>query len=423
MLPERENGKIWNHIIRQPEIVCRRRFKNGIAATFFIAALSFGMAFCSFAAANSVSEPADTGKSAAELNGYTEERWRQLNDNTLEYGELQDLVHTFNPTVSEAWKSFDSSVSDMSTMIENLQGRKREISDLEKSAKDSGDYSSYANYAMQNIILKKTVSALSDARDLLARPVTQTNRPLRQAEAQVTFGAKNLMIAYQSMEDQRQILSGLVSMDQTLYDNANSHLSAGTGTETDVLSAKANLLSDQVKLSQLTSAQEKIKKQLILMCGWKEDADPVIGEVPASDLSRMENMNPQKDITAAIGNNYTLISFRSADHTKSTASYGARTLSENEMEQNLLNNLTADYNGILSDKTGLEASEAGMAAAQITKNAADKQYELGLITTAQYRGLITSFTGAQSALKTADRTLFQAMETYDAAVAGICSTE
>lgn len=392
---------------------------------FSAGVLSFSLLFAasSFAASQTDSEPADSGKTAAELNGYSEERWEQLNDNTLDYDELKDLIHTFNPSISAAWHNFNSAVSDMNTMVENLQSRQRDMKNEKETAKSAGDYSAYGNYAMQEMILKKTVSALSDAKDLMARPVTQSNRPLRQAEAQVVYGAKSLMIAYQSMEDQRQILSELVSMDLTLSSNAASRAAAGTGTQADVLSAQADLLSAQVKLAQVTTAEGSLKKNLILMCGWKEDADPVIGEVPASDLSRIDAMNPAADMTKAIGNNYSLISFRSGEHKKSTASYQARDLTEEQMEGNLSANLTSDYNEVLSDRTGLEADRAGYDAAVITKNAADTEFSLGMITQAQYQGMITSYIRAESALKTADRTLFQALETYDAAVAGICPVE
>ena len=30
---------------------------------------------------------------------YTEEKWASLRDNVMEYGELKDLIHEYNPTV------------------------------------------------------------------------------------------------------------------------------------------------------------------------------------------------------------------------------------------------------------------------------------------------------------------------------------
>lgn len=376
-----------------------------------------------YAAAYTPSEPADAGKSQAELAGYSEERWAELNDNTLNYEELRDLVHTFNPAISTAWNSFDSAIADMNTMKENLQSREREMTGLRDAAKSGGDMASYGNYAMQAAILKNVSHSISVAKDKLARPVNGSNRMLREAEAQVVAGAQSLMTAWAGMEDRRQVLSELVQMDQALYDNAVSRAGAGTGTQTDVLSAQAGLLTAQVQLSQVETAQDKLKKSLIVMCGWNENADPEIGAVPAADPSRLDSMNPDADLTQAIGNNFSLISFRNEDHKKSTASHNARNLTEDEMDQNIAQNLQAYYNEALSDRTGLEAAQAGYEAAQITKNAADTQYRLGMITAAQLDGANVSYITAKTNLSTADRTLLEAIRTYDNAVAGMCPTE
>jgi|GEM_PF-164120 len=392
-------------------------------AACFMAALSvltLSLPGTAFSAVTAPTAPADRGKTGAELNGYTEERWAELNDNTLNYEELHDLIHTFNPSISAAWAGFDSAITDMNTIGENLQSRKREMGILKDEAKTSGDGASYANYVMQEIILKKAAGAISDAKDLLSRPVTSSNRPLRQAEAQAVAGAQSLMISCASMEDRRQILSELVKMQQALYENAAARESAGTGTAADTLSAEVAVEKAEVQLSQIEDAEGKIKQSLILMCGWSADADPVIGEVPDANLSEIDSFDPDKDITAAIGNNYTLISFRNGEDRKSTASFQARDLNEQAMEDTLLSNLKSYYNDILESKAGLEAAEVGLQAAESQKTAADMQYGLGMITAAQYSGVIVSYVQGESALRTAQRTLFSAEETYRRALEGIC---
>lgn len=36
----------------------------------------------------------------------TEEQWARLRDNTVEWDEIEALVHEYNPTVSDMWISF-----------------------------------------------------------------------------------------------------------------------------------------------------------------------------------------------------------------------------------------------------------------------------------------------------------------------------
>ena len=58
-------------------------------------AVTLALEFCApaQAAVLSAQEPGDVGKSQAELNGYSEARWAELMDNTLNYEEINDLVH------------------------------------------------------------------------------------------------------------------------------------------------------------------------------------------------------------------------------------------------------------------------------------------------------------------------------------------
>ena len=64
-----------------------------------------------------------------------------------------------------------------------------------------------------------------------------------------------------------------------------------------------------------------------------------------------------------------------------------------------------------------------MSAAEITKKAADMQYELGMLSVANYLGAVTQYEAARTTLLTADANLFQAEENYDWAVAGTASVE
>ena len=59
----------------------------------------------------------------------------------------------------------------------------------------------------------------------------------------------------------------------------------------------------------------------------------------------------------------------------------------------------------------------------MTKNAADMQYQLGMLSTAQYLGALTQYQSARTTMLTAESTFFQAMETYDWMLNGVSSVE
>ncbi len=375
------------------------------------------------AAVTSAQEPGDVGKSQAELNGYSEERWAELMDNTLNYEEIDDLVHNFNPTLTSAWSNLTDNINLMDVIVDNLKSRQRDMKTLKENALTDMDYENYGNYYMQEYYLRLSSNALSKSVDLMRRPVTSSNLALRQADHQVAVGAKQLMIAYNALLKQRAILAESVQMYEKLFLDTQLIQAQGLATATDVLKVQSSLLSAQSNMATIDANLVQLKENLALLCGWKAGSDPVIGETPAADLSRIDAMNPEADLTKAIANNASIISFRHEQHYHSSSSMDARNTSEEEMNQNLLTNLKEQYQTILADKAAYEGAVSGLQAAEMTKNAADLQYQMGMLSTANYLGALTQYQQARTQMDTADSTLFQAMETYDWMLEGNASVE
>ena len=393
------------------------------AVSFLTVSLALGVCTPARAAVTSAREPGERGMTQAELNGYTEERWAELMDNTLNYEEIGDLVHNFNPAITSAWSNLNDNISLMESIISNLNSRQRDFSNLKNDAKTAMEFGDYGNYYMQETILRLSTSALSKSVELMKRPVTSSNLPLRQAERQVTNGAKQLMTAYNSLVKQRAILAESVQMYEKLFQDTQLMQAQGLATATDVLKVQSSLLSAQASLATIDANLVQLKQSLILLCGWKAGADPVIGATPAADLSRIGAMDPEADLRRAIANNVSIISFHHEKHYQSSSAMAARDASEEEMYQNLLTNLKAQYQTILADKAAYEGAVSGLQAAEMTKNAADVQYQLGMLSTANYLGILTAYQQARTQMDTADSTLFQAMETYDWMLAGDASVE
>ena len=380
-------------------------------------------AFPSYAYITSPQSPQDRGKSVAELNGYTEERWAELMNNTLNYEEIGDLVHSFNPAIVSAWESMNATARHMDTIVENLHARQRDMESLKSSAKDDGEMAGYANYTMQEKILGASAKGLSDSADLLKRPVTAANRPIRAAERQVTAAVQQLMIACASLKEQRAIVAESAGMYEKLLSDARARLSVGMATAADVQSAETALLQVQSQISSIDAAGYLLKKNLIMLCGWGAEADPELGPLPDPDPARIAGMNPDADLAKAIAHSQDIINFRHESHSLSSYSKNVRHETEEQMNQYLLVNLRNQYQAVLAAQEAHEAAKSGMQAAELTKNAADMQYQMGMLGTAQYLGALTQYQSAKTALLTAESEFFQAMETYDWMLDGVSSAE
>ena len=80
-----------------------------------------------FAYSTNPANPSEQGKTVAELNGYSEEAWSKLMDNTLEYEEIDDLVKNFNVNISSSWDKFNENVNSLNTAIDTLKASRRTI--------------------------------------------------------------------------------------------------------------------------------------------------------------------------------------------------------------------------------------------------------------------------------------------------------
>ena len=376
-----------------------------------------------YAYTQTATNPDDAGKTLAELNGYSEEEWAALMDNNLEYSEIPGLVHNFNPTIVSAWNSFDENIDALSNIVDELKSAEKSARTSKENAKDSGDASGSATYTMQEKIFDSAGDKMKDSLDKLKRPVSGTNRQLRQAEAQVVSGVRQMMIGYKSLIAQKETVAELVDMYEESYKAYQSMSLQGMATNTDVANALASLQSARASLSSIQASENQLYKQLIVMCGWSENAVVNIGDIPSVDDQMIASLNPDTDITKAIGNNYTLIEERHADKTHTLGTYESGKLGSEQEEANLRANLNSQYQAVISAKQGYEAALAGYNGAQITKRGADTQYKLGMLSKVQYLGASISYTQNRASLEAARLSLLQAVVTYQDMVDGNAAVE
>lgn len=365
-------------------------------------------------------EPGLAGQTAAQAAGYDEATWAKLTDQTMEYDELGDLVKNFNPDISEAWSSYNDSQKSMQNMIDELARYRDNMKDLQKDAKKDGQYDDYAQYYVQVATLNAYTEVYRNAIKTFDK--MKTKRQLVQAEAQVTNGVQQLMIGYQSIEAQKQNLTELKSMYDAMYKLTTQQQALGMATAADVLTAQKNQLSAQSSLQSLQSTEDGLKRSLLLMTGWNVTDQPVIEAIPHADQNRIASMNPDNDLAKAIGNNYTLIAARHAK-AKGTKNTDMKARTAEEQEQQLAIVLKNLYQDVLAKQTAYETAKTGYESGLLSKQAADTQYQLGMLNEAQYIGSNMTYIQKKAAYEAADITLFQAMETYDWAVAGNVAIE
>lgn len=396
-------------------------------------ALVLGLTSTAYAAQSGPSEPSEAGMTQAQLNGYSEEQWASLMDNSLQYAEIPDLVHCFNPNMDFAWDSYNDRMRDMKQTA-NIMGQAKDELGESVSVMDAmikanpmiamnpefmEGYAGAKMGYMSARAMQKTYNKIYNNRN----KNSSTNAQLRQAEKQLTNGVRQVMIGYKTVEANVGTLETMVKLYQSSLKAYEAMEKQGMATETDVLNAQASLVSAQGNLANLKGTQQQLYNQLITMCGWKNGDIVAIGDIPEPDMSRADRINPETDITKAIGNNSTLISLRSGGHKKSSSGKELYDANEAKLEDNLRIELDRLYGNVKAARFGYEAAQAGYKSAQISEKAAKVQYEKGMLSDAQYIGASLSSESKKAALNSAKYALETALVAYEAALDGMCTIE
>ncbi len=407
-------------VSRETEIrktACGGKKQKGTRSRFLCATMSIMLTFllpCSALADENITSDVGTG--------YSAEDWAKLTDNVLEYDEIPDLVHNFNSTIVNVWETLQDTQEQLQKSITELESQRRKVKELKETAEDEGDVSALIVHTTNEYIFDAVISGLRPTANSLLMQTT-TRSSIVKAENQITQAVQSLMIAYDSAVKQRDTLNKLSEMYEAQYQLTLREQTLGMATETDVLTAKTNLLSAQSSSAALESGLSQILPSLCSLTGWAADATPEIVPIPETDLTRIDEMDLEADTVKAIGNNTTLISQRTSEKGNSTATVSARLGVINEGDEKLTIVMKQLYNDVLAKETALESAKAGWESAQLSRDSYERMYQLGMLSEADYLGTQVSYYQEKAAYEAADTALLLALETYHWAVKGLVDIE
>jgi len=350
----------------------------------------------------------------------TAEQWASLRDNSLEYGELADLVHEYNPTVLANASSYKGEKNQSSTDVaQSYYEAAGKISDS-LSEPDPDD----ANYAMA---MSSYLNAQIQYENLMEKADTNTNDSetirlqYEKTEAETVKQAQSLMISYWT---QKANIDSLEANLKTARENAASaanKAAAGTALSASVDSANQQLTQAQASLDSARSSLEATREKLILMLGWPYNADVNIGQVPSVSDEQIAAISLAEDIEKAKANNY---SYRTTSRQYDNASATTKEklgITKSTAEQNISNNVTSLYNALLLAQS---AYTQAAGSTQIQKNALDtaaRKLKAGLLTQKAYDQTAAALSSSDASLEAKRLALVSAYNDYWWAVNGLAS--
>ena len=357
--------------------------------------------------------------SIAIPDGMGEETWNRLNDQTIEFDELSDLVRYFNPDVKNIADSAGNELSNQKYVYDEMRMSIRDLNDNAQAMKDSGTKEGEEAY----MALKGTVKVLDGQAQMLDKVIKRinsgVNKNVDRYSKTFSSAADQIMIGYSSAMANRDVVQKALDLSVAGYEAQSLSQKQGLATEADVLAANKGVLAAQAALAQLDNTIDGLKRSLCLMTGYSADGAVLIGNIPQLDLSAITALDLEADTAKAIGNNYDLIDSRRGASNKTTTGIKNKEASISEGEQNLTVTMQSFYQEILQAKAAYDASSTAYEKAVLEKEKADRSYQLGMLSKISYLQAQMAFSQAEGEKQSAYNTLYQAYNTYQWAVNGI----
>ena len=351
----------------------------------------------------------------------TEQEWARLQDNVIEYDEIPDLIHEYNATVQNNqydYQKFREDYGDTnSDVADAYNDLAQDFYDDMSGETDAGSMMSDLQLDIQaRNMLKQADNTLEDSKIYLLT--------YEMAEDNLAATAQSNMISYHKKQLELEQKQKDLELAREKYSLEQVKQAAGTVTAVDVLTAKESLQSSENNIKELESGIENLKEELYISLGWKHNDSPDIKELPQMDVSRIDGMDPDRDLETALENNYTLkINKRKLENARSKTTRESLETKIRNNEKQIGASLSSAYKNVLSARLSYEQAVAEAQLEETNTNIAAGKLQAGMMTSLEYKEQEYKMESSRLNAEMAAVSLFQAMETYDWSVKGLASAE
>ena len=334
-----------------------------------------------------------------ETSPYTKE---QLEDGTLEYGEIAWRIEGYNSTYLNLRSQLYSQTTSQSAgtaLAAEASALMEDAMDLKSDDMDAETRELFEGYKAAARELRKQGAKLTN------KELSGTYaRTLRQTKNKLVKAVQNLLIQYEELLPQVETAKKNVEMCQVNADAAQKMQALG-----------------RASAQQAENGALQLKQNILMLLGFDADAPVTFADVPVPDATRLATMDLAADAQAAVSENYDLMSVRAAKAEGSSN----RTVKKRNVaytEDSVTITVQNLYAAVVSKKQAYDSATAGYQAAAQSYEAAKRQNALGMLSRANYLGLECSWLSSVASYKTAELEYTKAVENYEWAVKGLIVT-
>ena len=354
---------------------------------------------------------------------YSAEKWATLRDNKLEFDEISDLVHEYNPTVVQNEISYkDYLTKNRDDVAKDYYDKANEIySNISYPDSDDANYGSGVAAALRN---EQQAKSLMEQGDENTDDQATMRLQYDQSEAKLAKQAQGLMITYWTQYYNLDGQKARVEQAKLSYQSEQNRLAAGMSTQSKVLSAKESVSNAEAALVTAESNLASTKESLCLMLGWGYGADVKIAELAEPDQSKIAAIDVNADIQMALENSYAYrLTKKQLTNARTDSVKEKLTETEKNQRETISNSVKSAYDSLILAQSGYEQAQSALALQEVSMKSVDAKLAAGTITKNTYESQKASYTTAQVTAQTQKLSLLQTMVDYDWAVNGLASAE
>ena len=353
----------------------------------------------------------------------SDEEWATLEDNNLEYGEIEDLIAEYNATVRSNEVALAKFKRDYGRTNTEVSDKYRENAQEILDNLDDPDPSDPTYVAMLSSVAtaRATAQNLLSSADSTLEDADIIRLGYEQAEKTLAQTATTNMISYKSGQIAIEVAKGNLELANIALNTANAKLNAGTGTNIDVLNAKEKVLNAQNAVNKAISDNNTVLRRLQVMTGWSYNASPNVGDIPAPDMDR--TFDASADLSKALENNYTLkINEKKLSNASSESDKKRLKLTVEDNKKNIATALVVAAQNIASAKESYNYANSFASLQETNLATANQRFSLGMISKPELDTQRITTENAKRALEQSRYAINQAIANYDWAIKGLAPT-
>ncbi len=348
-----------------------------------------------------------------------EDTWVRLQDNKLEYDEIENLIIYYNPVYRSAADSVNAQKKPYEDAVNELISAAASAEEDARDAKEAGDVGAQTK---DKTIAKVEREAARSFRKVLRQIDGKSRTSLKRACRQLSCAVQKLVIGYQMAASSIELLNTTVELTEASYQSALTQRNLGMAADADVAAAEKSAVSAKNSLQSAIDQMNYLRQTICTMTGWNYQAEMEIGEIPAPDMDRIATMDPETEAAKAVSYNadYSSLIDQSG---KGDVNRAIKFRSMDETEAKIKNQLEVLYQTVLENKSTYDGAASAYQSAQLTWEGNNRRYEMGMLGRLEYLGVKAQYLQAKMNYDMAVLNLKQSMEDYEWALYGIITLD